>query len=113
LYKPWIALSFEVGRLKVDLARRNLGRRGPGGYVLDRAGADFVDEADVSVFTGGDARDALTPVISGPATASRPRRPQSTITTKYCLKISCPPQGRLQYGQTSTCKKSEIEALWV
>ena len=75
-----IADVIELVGLQVGIRRADIGQgrlaENLGGDVLDRAIGDFVDEADIPVFTRRDPRDDTSRlVISGSMMASRPRRP--------------------------------------
>jgi hypothetical protein len=66
--------GLQIGACHLDLGkhclRQNLGRD-----IVDGGIGDLVDEADVLVFAGNNARDYSRRVISGSTMASRPRRP--------------------------------------
>jgi hypothetical protein len=71
--------AIEAAGLKIGFRCRNLGKCSLGqdisGDIVDCGIGDFVDEADVLVFAGNNARDYSRRVISGSTMASRPRRP--------------------------------------
>src|SRR5687768_17186466 len=60
-----VALVVELVGLQIDACRGNIGKRGfvqnVGGDVLDGGIDDFMDEADVPVFTRRNPRDDLAP----------------------------------------------------
>jgi len=66
--------GLQIGLVRVDLGEGGLSEN-IGRDILDNGAGDFVNEADIPVFTGNDARNDLARVISGSTTASRPRRP--------------------------------------
>ncbi len=60
-----VAEVIEPARLQVGVGRRDFGNGGLRQYflgdVLDRGIGDLVNEADMAVFAGGNARDELPP----------------------------------------------------
>jgi hypothetical protein len=69
----------EIARLQVGVGRRDVGRGGfaenVGGDIRNRVIGDFMDEADILVFADITREITSRLVISGSATASRPRLP--------------------------------------
>ena len=70
------ATGLQIGPGRPDFGKGCLGQD-LGGNVVDRAIGDFMDEADILVFAGRQARNhfALRDLGMGSTTASRPRRP--------------------------------------
>ncbi|MCK1516839.1 hypothetical protein IVB22_30900 [Bradyrhizobium sp. 190] len=67
-------VGLQVGARRADVGQGRLAEN-LGCDILDRAIRDFMDEADIPVFTRRDPGMTSRLVISGSTMASRPRRP--------------------------------------